>query len=452
MESQNWDSIKGGVFNQYTSTVLVDSIHNKLLVSAKLSARTGSLYTRGLSSWDGTKWDSLSGGFNTHDIIFNPEHPNGMLLTCTPLNGKLLVGGYFTSIGWVNTTGLALWDGLKWDSLPKRAFRYGKSLVVNDFAKKDSLLYLTGNFDTIASQKATGLATWNGSYFKAITLPISSSFQTLTAIKVYKNELYVSGYGFIVGSLTNAADVFKFDGTNWVSTTGTGLYGGVRGIGDLEIYNDTLYASGSFTQADGNIANHIMKWDGTNWHDVGFGDQIEYFIGIDKMLVYKNKLWAFGRFTKASGKMADRVAIYDGTKWSGLCSVFDNNILSATIFNDTIYIAGGFTNCNGDNNIRYIAKLKNPNVFNNCDSIIPPLLINEPDFAIYPNPTLSILQIHSNQFDFQNSKIIITNTLGQIVFSVNYMPQIDISSLSAGMYYLTMQDGVNTKTVKIIKE
>ena len=52
----------------------------------------------------------------------------------------------------------------------------------------------------------------------------------------------------------------------------------------------------------------------------------------------------------------------------------------------------------------------------------------------------------------QNSTIEIKNYLGQIVLSSPFTSQINLSNLSVGMYFLTIQDKSNSKTVKIIKK
>ena len=52
----------------------------------------------------------------------------------------------------------------------------------------------------------------------------------------------------------------------------------------------------------------------------------------------------------------------------------------------------------------------------------------------------------------QNATIQIKNHLGQFVFTAPFTSQINLSCLSAGMYFLTIQDKFNKKTVKIIKQ
>lgn len=308
-KAQNWDSIKGGAFRNQLERVLYDEVHDELLVSSKFIKDVGNKYIRGICRWNGLRWDSLSSGINTHDQL-NP-YPNGMALASIEYQGKLLVGGMFQSVGGIHATSLALWDGTRWDSLPKRAFRFNDSPVqVSGFIKKGSLLYIAGNFDTIAGQPAKGLATWDGMNFNTVSIPSTLGPQGVWALTLFQNDLYVTGGLFDLGG-HYARDVIKISGSSWVSTTNGGLNGSFSTIYDLTVYNNELYASGHFTKADGNLGNHIMKWDGNQWKDVGFGDQ-QTFVSINKMIVYKNKLWVFGGFDEAAGGFASNAAVYDG--------------------------------------------------------------------------------------------------------------------------------------------
>lgn len=71
---------------------------------------------------------------------------------------------------------------------------------------------------------------------------------------------------------------------------------------------------------------------------------------------------------------------------------------------------------------------------------------------IYPNPVKSTLTIFNKNLYFQNSFIEIKNHIGQVVFTCPYANQINISSLSAGMYFFTITNKNSKKTIKIIKE
>lgn len=75
-----------------------------------------------------------------------------------------------------------------------------------------------------------------------------------------------------------------------------------------------------------------------------------------------------------------------------------------------------------------------------------------PKFNIYPNPTTSTLNIIDEQNQLQNAIIEIKNTLGQSVLLKPFNNEIDLTYLSKGLYYLTLRDGENQKTVIFIKE
>ena len=82
--------------------------------------------------------------------------------------------------------------------------------------------------------------------------------------------------------------------------------------------------------------------------------------------------------------------------------------------------------------------------------------INEFDkqnsFDIYPNPTNSILNIKSNYQQLQNATIEIKNTLGQLVYFDVYLPQINISYLPSGIYFITLNHKETKRTIKFVKD
>lgn len=71
---------------------------------------------------------------------------------------------------------------------------------------------------------------------------------------------------------------------------------------------------------------------------------------------------------------------------------------------------------------------------------------------VYPNPTNSVLNIIGEQNQLQNATISITNYLGQSALSIPFSNKIDLSQLSSGMYFLTVQDKERKRTVKVIKQ
>ena len=105
--AQNWASVSTHTFyGNLLESVMVDSLHDELIVSSKFMSKVGSLPVRCIARWNGTKWDSLAGGLNTHDIQLNPNNGHSFVRDCIPYNGKTLFCGSFLSVGGINATGL----------------------------------------------------------------------------------------------------------------------------------------------------------------------------------------------------------------------------------------------------------------------------------------------------------------------------------------------------------
>ncbi len=80
-------------------------------------------------------------------------------------------------------------------------------------------------------------------------------------------------------------------------------------------------------------------------------------------------------------------------------------------------------------------------------------LFLENNISVYPNPVSNILFISSEQNEFKNLEIEITNVLGQTVYKLAFTKEIDVSKLEAGLYYLKIS-GKNKENYysKFIKE
>ena len=74
------------------------------------------------------------------------------------------------------------------------------------------------------------------------------------------------------------------------------------------------------------------------------------------------------------------------------------------------------------------------------------------EVSVYPNPANSIINIGDEFSQLQNATIQIKNYWGQLVFSSPFVSQINLQSLSSGMYFLTFLDEHKTHTVKFVKQ
>ena len=87
--------------------------------------------------------------------------------------------------------------------------------------------------------------------------------------------------------------------------------------------------------------------------------------------------------------------------------------------------------------------------FTNCNALsIEDNGINDISFSIYPNPTNRVINILN---DKPNIDVLIFDVTGKQVLHKKETYQIDVRSLSNGIYFMRLSDGTNTSVKKIIK-
>jgi len=285
----------------------------------------GSLYATGeFSRFDGTSWQTLLCGNGGVFLVYN---------------NLLLMGYGATSNSWVcqangfplYSPGLAKWDGTQWLGVgPNTGIgnMYAGITGSNGYntvaalAVYNNALYVAGGIDLAGSDIShsnPGVVVHN-----ILTTDAALSFADvgggtngfIYAMTVYKNELYVGGRFSTAGGVS-AHNIAKWNGTTW-SALGEGTAKNVS-YGDsavfcLATYHDTLYAGGYFDKAGGLNTPRIAKWDGATWHAVT--DSTYGFMGqwIKCMAVYKDKLFVGGDFgTYRNGHVIGPWAVVAGS-------------------------------------------------------------------------------------------------------------------------------------------
>lgn len=72
---------------------------------------------------------------------------------------------------------------------------------------------------------------------------------------------------------------------------------------------------------------------------------------------------------------------------------------------------------------------------------------------VYPNPVSELVNIRlSENMNAAKTKITVTNVAGQNVAEFNFNQVINLSKLPAGVYVMTLNDGTNSESKKIIKK
>ena len=76
-------------------------------------------------------------------------------------------------------------------------------------------------------------------------------------------------------------------------------------------------------------------------------------------------------------------------------------------------------------------------------------------FSIYPNPVKDKLQLHFESGNTFIRKLLISNSLGELVYTSNDLKteqEIELDFLAQGIYYLKIETNEGIKTVKFVKE
>ena len=219
----------------------------------------GSLYDaswneKQLFVFDGGAWSS-GGDF----VVANPfGNLGGMVRAIAEYGDKLVIAGQFDQVNGVTARHIVTEDGAGgWEELGGIT---KEGLVwVNTLAVHPTLgLVVGGPFDTIGGVEISNLAAWNGSEWKAIGGGVShaGNFVFVTKVLPYGDGLFVAG-GFDHAGTTPAQNIAWFDGTTWHA-----LEGGVSDlIASMVVKDDVLYVGGALLHADGKPSSHVGAWD-----------------------------------------------------------------------------------------------------------------------------------------------------------------------------------------------
>jgi PKD-like domain/Secretion system C-terminal sorting domain len=269
-----------------------------------------------------------------------------IILSCLVINN--LSGQYWSTLG----------EGLgypEWRLVPADGPTDGTDAPVTgppiaSFCIYNDELYAAGFFDYADGQPAANIAKWNGTNWQAIpgiyTAGGGSSFDSwVNALLVYNGELYVAG------RFTNAGDIetnniAKWNGTTW-SPVGEGLGSYGYGVSSLAVYNGELYAGGYFNNAGNLQVNNIAKWNGTNWSAAGAGIDLysDPFLQatVSSLVVYNGELYAGGYFDTSGTGTFNNIVKWNGINWSQAGTGINEYVFAIAAYNGELYAGGNFT-------------------------------------------------------------------------------------------------------------
>lgn len=243
--------------------------------------------------------------------------------------GALYAGGEFLTAGGDSVFHVASWNGSSWSPLGEGVIddpgvvRGADDLgAVAALVEHDGRLVVGGRFDTAGGMPAGNIARWDGSAWS--TYSQGGPNGPINTMLANGADLVVGGDYTVIGG-ANSRDIGAFDGTSWRGFgVGIGSVLSDDEVNALTVYNGQLVVGGTFATAGDTLANNVARWTGTRWAPLADGLDGSVL----SLAVYDDRLYASGLFDQANGTFQTEVALDEGIdagQWVDLVMDGDGN-------------------------------------------------------------------------------------------------------------------------------
>jgi trimeric autotransporter adhesin len=447
--SQTWENMGTGANGKvYTLAIY----NNDLLIGGEFTSMDGNTYITCLGlahrNGPGNYYVRGLGQFN-HSAVLD-DIPGACVNTAIEFDNRIHLGGnvyysyYYSNenIGYLEYDSFS--DLYTFEPYYSNMNQYNEPNAMAVFNYK---LYIGGNFQNFIGNNYIAVID-SGDYPSPFPhTPGSGLNGTVNCLAVYNGALYAGG-AFTMSGSTAVNNIAKYDGTSW-SAVGSGMNGTVY---SLTVSQSALIAGGTFTDAGGTSVTNIAKWNGTSWSALGGGISG----GAGKVLAlesYSNHLFAGGSFTTAGSSPASNLAQWDGSNWSAVGTGTNGTVRCFEVLNNMLYMGGDFTTANGSTSNYVVAYTGTSGIEDNSHS-------GSINLAVCPNPAYDKITINLTNTKTISGKVTVSiyDETGLEIRCIELsgnMLNIDISSLSAGMYYLRVKNdgrltGAANKFIKLL--
>ena len=247
-----------------------------LLIAGGAFTFAGGAEVSKVATWDGGAWQPLGLGMDGVVFALATFEPEGV----NPQPPQLIAGGTMQFAGQVILNRIGRWNGTSWQPLGTGMNSHVFALTTftpDGAGPQPSQLIAAGNFTTAGEVAANRIARWDGTAWHTLGTGLNSAVYALTTFDPdgaahQPAQLIAAGLFTSAGGVT-ANRIARWDGSTW-QPLGAGMNFGVRALTTFDPDGDgpqasQLIAAGNFTTAGGVAADRIARWDGSAWHPVG---------------------------------------------------------------------------------------------------------------------------------------------------------------------------------------
>ncbi len=277
---------------------------NKLLIGGDF-AKIGPTIVNGLFEYSPDTLTMFNGGVRDSSASFSSC---GVFAMC-PVDTLLYIGGNFISAGSISTRNIMQWNGSRWNRLGLGIDNAGSGTgahTINTIIRDDSNgIYAAGYFKQAGGQNANSLAHWDGTSWTTPGYDPNDDLATINCMLRVGSDLYVAGSFYRRGGIV-VNNIARWDGKQWHD-----LDGGMISLGTINcmtLVGDQLYVGGNFKAIGRCLANNIARWDlKTNaWYPLGSGTDGE----VKSMAHVRDTVFCAGRFDHAGNRLSHNIAAW----------------------------------------------------------------------------------------------------------------------------------------------
>jgi hypothetical protein len=254
--------------------------------------------------------------------------------------GRLWIGGWINSSYYQNESlHMCYWDGSEMTCLDDE---FGSLILA--ITKFQGSIYVGGMSHTL-NDVPCRIARFDGEGF----VPVANCNGTIWGLDVVDDYLVVSGsFTEIEGIPFNR--IARFDGTTWSEMPGSFAPSSIMSTNGVKQFNDAYVAFGNFYNYEEGLEYRLISQytDGT-WQSMG--NAIQGWAAPFSLEVFQGSLYLGGDFSAFSGNAGNMIQRWDGDTWYSVGGHLTDELNSFNysapvrdfqIYHDKLYMCGGF--------------------------------------------------------------------------------------------------------------